>query len=280
MSCWLFYVDESYDSSRFCLSALALLHSNWRQCFAAVRNHRVHLKQAHGILLSKEIHARDLVSGRGRLGPQIVTKYQRSRILLDILRLAGSMPKAFLLNVCLDVRGLPDPQLTAWDRLLNRIERTMVEFETREHLTRNRLSQVVQAMLPISEADEIARRLQAYSPRAIIISDEGRELEITRALRKMHVFNPIPSQFGIWRDGRRTANITIEHVIEDPVFKESHRSYFLQLVDCIAFALLKREVPPTPNVQRYGIHRMFDHAVSGICYRQASKKDPLGIVRQ
>lgn len=279
MTCWLFYVDESYDSEKFCLSALGILHSRWKECFAMMRNQRVQLKQTHGILLSKEIHARDFVAGRGRVGPQTITKWQRSRIFLEVLRLAGSLPKATLLNICIDVKGA-DPQLTAWDRLMNRIERMMVDFEQSEHRRRNELNQKVAAVLTKDDADEIARRLNAYAPRAIIVSDEGRDLEITRALRKMHAFNPIPSQFGAWQTGGRTTSITIDHVLEDPVFKESHRSYFLQLVDCIAFALLKREVPPTPNVTKYGLATMFQPSVGGICNRKAHPADPLGIVRK
>jgi hypothetical protein len=95
----------------------------------------------------------------------------------------------------------------------------------------------------------------------------------------MQVYNPIPSAFGTWSGGSRTTNIRVERIIEDPFFKESHRSYFLQLVDCIAFSLLKKEVAPTSNIKRYGINRMFDDTVSHICYTSAARYDPLGIVR-
>jgi hypothetical protein len=54
----------------------------------------------------------------------------------------------------------------------------------------------------------------------------------------------IPSRFSAWHDGSLTMNITTDPVIEDPVFKPSNRSYFIQLADCVAYALLKREVPP------------------------------------
>jgi hypothetical protein len=63
------------------------------------------------------------------------------------------------------------------------------------------------------------------------------------------------------------------------VFKRSDRSYFLQLADFVAFALLKREVAPTPLVEKYKIHQMFDEVLAGKCFRAASPRDPLGIVR-
>ena len=114
----------------------------------------------------------------------------------------------------------------------------------------------------------------------MIFADKGRELEITRAVRKMAIFNPIPSAVGTWDDGEAVRNIPVERLIEDPVFKDSHQSYFIQLADCVAFALLKREVPPTHHVRKYGIDRLFDKNVTGVCFKQASRDDPFGIVRR
>ncbi len=121
--------------------------------------------------------------------------------------------------------------------------------------------------------------MSVYRARAFLIADQGREVEITKAFRRMHVHNPIPSMFGTWR-GARTKNITTERIIEDPVFKESHRSYFLQLADCVAFALLKRESPPSDFVLRYGLEKMFEANLSHVCFKAAGRGDPLGIVRK
>jgi hypothetical protein len=96
----------------------------------------------------------------------------------------------------------------------------------------------------------------------------------------MGVYNPIPSKLGDWGDGQKAKNIPLQRVIEDPVFKKSHQSYFIQLADAVAYALLKREVAPTPHVKRYGIDKMFEKSLSGVCYKWASPADPLGIVRK
>jgi hypothetical protein len=279
MTCWMIYVDESYDSEKFCLSALAIKDRLWRNCFNEIRSHRVALKRSYGVLLRKEIHARDLVAGRGRLGPQDIGKWQRSRIFYDLLKLAGSLPETSLFNVCFDIKGRRDVQLTAWDRLVNRIERTLVEYEKQEVIKRKALIQSISEHVSNEDREQIERRLMVYAPRAVFIADEGHEYEITKALRKMQVYNPIPSAFGTWAGGSRTTNIRVERIIEDPFFKESHRSYFLQLVDCIAFSLLKKEVGPTSNIKKYGVNQMFDDTVSHICYRPAARNDPLGIVR-
>jgi len=155
----------------------------------------------------------------------------------------------------------------------------MLEYETRElALRRNLLALAARGLSP-DIVEQLERRLSLYRARGVMIADEGREYEITRALRKMHVFNPIPSRYGTWPTGDYTRNITTDRIIEDPVFKRSDRSYFVQLADCVAYALLKREVTPTANVLRYGINGMFEQTLTGVCFKPASKSDPLGIVR-
>ncbi|MGO8901969.1 MAG: DUF3800 domain-containing protein [Isosphaeraceae bacterium] len=281
MAVRFFYVDESYDDTKFCLSAISIRHSDWKQCFDAVKAHRQRLKADHGIFVRKEIHARDLVSGRGRISPEgkPVGKWMRSRIFYSLLQLVARLPGVLVFNICLDKVGCRDPHLKAWDRLINRIERTMLEFDNRELHARAKIIASVRDHLPGKELEFLESRLNIYRSRAFIVSDEGRENEIIKALRKMGVINYIPSQFGQWPSGAETRNIVTERIIEDPFFKASHRSNFLQLADCVAFALLKREVPPTPNIEKYGINKMFEEVIGNLCYKKASPRDPYGIVR-
>ena len=75
-------------------------------------------------------------------------------------------------------------------------------------------------------------------------------------MRRLRVFNPIPSKFGAWPGGAPTKNITTDRILRDPIFVDSHADYLIQLADFVAFALLKREVQPTPLVSRYGIDKM------------------------
>jgi hypothetical protein len=274
---FLFYVDESYNDDVFCLSALMVPAGRWREVFRKVKEHRERLRREIGLPMRKEIHARDLVAGRGSLGPNEIGKWQRSRIYHGLLELVASLPKVRLFNIAIKVKGEVDPQLKAWDRLLNRIGRTLREWEKNELSVRAEINEVVKAHKP-ELADSAELRL-AWSATAIIVADEGRDIEITRALRKMHVHNPIPSRFGRWPEGA-VRNTPMEKIVEDPIFRRSDMSYVLQLVDCVAFALLKREVEPTANIKRYGIQKMFDAVLAPICFKQASSADPLGIVRK
>src|SRR4051794_30395660 len=98
MSVRLFYVDESYDDAKFCLSAISIRHSDWRQCFKAVKANRQRLKVDHGMYIRKEIHARDLVSGRGRISPASnpVGKWMRSRIFYGLLQVVARLPHVLI----------------------------------------------------------------------------------------------------------------------------------------------------------------------------------------
>lgn len=195
---WLYYVDESCDDEKFCLSALGLKSSSWRDAFDQIKECRRQLKVSDGVLLRTEFHARELTRGRGRLGPTIVSKWRRPRIFYETLQLIASLPDAHLFNICLDKRGRSDVQLDAWDRLLNRLNRTCDETARRENATRRNLIAGLPETTTQNLLHEIERRLCPYSARAILVSDRGRETEIIKLRRKLSVNNLIPSRYGGW----------------------------------------------------------------------------------
>jgi hypothetical protein len=230
--------------------------------------------------MRKEIHARDLVKGKGHIAPTIISRHQRCRMFEGLLKLVASLPNVMLFNVCLDIKDHSDVQLDAWDRLLNRIERTLLELENKEVLFRKKIVAEIDGKISSNLQKAATDRINAYKPRAIIIADEGNERSITKTFRKMNVFNPVPSQLGMWSGGQRAKNIPLERMIEDPFFRRSDQSYFIQLADCVAYALLKREAPPTPNAKKYGLDKMFEQHLGSVCFKPASPKDSLGIVRK
>jgi hypothetical protein len=280
MSVRFFYVDESHDAEKFCLSAIAIKDVDWHTCFELVRDHRVALNKKYGLFLRKEIHAHEFLAGKGHVSPPQIGKWERSRIYHGMLHLVAQLPNVKIINICLPKHGNRDPQMKAWDRLINRIERAMKGFEQHDLLQRKILLARVQNHLAGPVLDELRSTLTNHCTKAVIVADEGREGEIIKAVRRMHVHNPIPSRLGVWGDGQLTHNIKLERIVEDPIFKPSDRSYFLQLADCVAYALLKREVTPTPRCKKYGIQTMFDEVLQSVCHRPAARRDPLGIVRK
>ena len=96
--------------------------------------------------------------------------------------------------------------------------------------------------------------------------------------RRMGVFNPIPSMYGGWREGL-TKNIVLDRLADDFFYRQSHKSYFIQVVDFCAYGLLRSE-KHLPSKNALGIHLAFD-LLEPICQKQCTQNDPrgLGIVR-
>jgi hypothetical protein len=236
----LIYLDDSRDEGLCVFSALAVPADQWRAAFQQLRDYRRQLRRTYGIFVYKELHAWKFVSGRGRPSDRTVTKSQRCGIFRQVLDLTADLQGARLFNACFP----PKDDVRAFEWLVNRINRT----------------------------------LQTWGSHGLLISDEGNELVYTRLVRRMRVYNPIPSQFGAWSEtGAASRNIPIERIVEDPVFKRSEQSYFIQAVDFCAYALLRRE-RPTEYARRYGVATAFD-ALSPILVREARPRDADGIIR-
>jgi hypothetical protein len=244
----VFYVDESYDDQNFVVSAVGFRAENWRFLLTSIQEFRGYLRATFGIKVTREIHASRFIRDcSDQISSRKLNLGERKHAFELCLRHIASLDNQIrIMNVCLTVPGR-DRDLThmyAIQRIINRIERTM----------------------------------NAKNSQAIIVFDEGKEPQITRQLRRMAVFNPIPSRFGAWGDGAAYRNITLARVIEDPVFRPSHRSYFLQCADHVAFTLLKRESTPTPFVRTWGYHRLFP-ILNPVRFLPAAPRDPDGIVR-
>ncbi|HEX8737415.1 MAG TPA: DUF3800 domain-containing protein, partial [Pyrinomonadaceae bacterium] len=220
---YLAYIDDSRDETLCVFSALIIPVHRWRDAFTIVKNFRRQLKRSDGISVHSEFHAWKFVSGRGNLGTdKIIGKVRRCQLFNQTLSMVATLPNAKLINVCLDA----DKEGWAFERLLNRINRNM----------------------------------QACNGHIMLMCDEGKDEIYTRLCRRMGVYNPIPSKYGSWDwngNGALHKNIPIERIIEDPIFKDSKRSYFVQLADFCAYALLRRE-HQLPSKNAYGLHKSFD----------------------
>lgn len=246
----IYYADESYDSTKFVLSALGLKVTHWRQALDKIKQFRKGLRQKWGIKLRAQLHARTFIRHcSDRVSTKKLSLADRRQVFEECLDFICTLPVK-ITNVCLTMgaygQEVNKAHEAALDRLYNRIQATMAN--------------------PLRNS---------Y---AVVIFDRGKEVHITRLSRRMSVVNFIPSQFGAWPGGKKSRNIVIDRVIEDPVFRFSGESYFLQLVDFAAFALLKREVPPTPFIQRHGYHQLFPKLVP-VLFRGASPREVHGIVR-
>ncbi|MCC6475735.1 DUF3800 domain-containing protein, partial [bacterium] len=188
----LIYIDDSADEKQYVFSALCIPDVTWKASFDKLRDQRKEFRSRFGVLVRKEFHATDFVAGRGQLSTvRTVTKHERSIMFREAIENIAALPGIRIINAC----DSKSQRLRLFERLLNRI---------------NIL-------------------LKKSSEKGLLIVDEGSEGEYLRLARKMGVYNPIPSKYGNWigEQGKHT-NLPINEVVEDPFFKDSRSSFFLQ----------------------------------------------------
>ena len=108
--------------------------------------------------------------------------------------------------------------------------------------------------------------------RGVIFCDSTDAL-LNRLLRRMRRYNPIPNQTQF---GTGYRNLQVKYIIEDPVHRASAATYFIQVVDTIAFLLYQRGVPSTYMKSRGG--RKYFNRLERILCKFATPRHPLGIV--
>jgi hypothetical protein len=256
----LYYLDEASGPTRYVRSALGVDEDVWSEAFLQIRDWRKEVMRQYKIPLYKELHASDLLALRGELVKE-QGKYRRLADIKDAVniyisglqrleKLAKSLSGSLeIINVSMPKSPKKIREEDTLDRILNRIEASV----------RNKA-------------------------RAFLIFDEGNEKKIAYYYRKMRVYNPVPSKFGKWETGEQWKNIPIKDIIGGPAFRNSAGDYFLQMVDFVAYALLKQDevnkdrhkVPP--RIKRYNIDKAFGLLDSAL-NKNASKSDSQGVVR-
>lgn len=238
---WFAYLDESKDNNGFFIyTALITNGERWASTFAKVKAFRQQLKREHGIYISQELHAWKFAAGKGQIANHPIHKEERAEIFRQVLRFIPDSKCFAVVSSC------NTNEQYAFERLMNRINRTA----------------------------------ERYDQSVLLFFDQGEEAEITRRIRRMRVHNPIPSRFGRWvGTDNATKSIPLSHCVEDPVFKDSKASYFIQLADFCAYALLRME-RPIPSRTILGYDTMYEE-LKPACRTFTNPSDPrrMGIIR-
>lgn len=199
------------------------------------------MKVRYGLLMREEIHAAKFLTSPGSLTR--IPMHDRVAILRAFTSELAGMTDFSLINIRIDKQGKPatfDVFNWAWKLLFQRFENGMT----------NRNFNGPQ------NADE----------RGIVIPDKSDEVRITRLLRRIRRFNPIAN----------AGNNPIRYIVEDPNFRNSEYSYFVQCCD-LATYLLKQKTQATKRARRYGVDNFFDR-LDPILYKHANNKNVQGIV--
>jgi hypothetical protein len=233
----LVYIDDSKGDRLACFSAIAIPDDSWHSALAHITEARQQLKSCYGLFVRKELHAVDFVSGHGRYSDRFLPKAARADIFKFILSCVALLPGARLFNAAVPIAE----EERGFNWLLNRVNTNM----------------------------------ERSGSHAVVISDEGKNYDAM--LRRMRRVNYIPSRYGHWPGHGASKNFPVTRILEDIVYRDSTRSYFVQLADFCGWALLRRE-RPTLAAQHYGLHDAF-YITEPIMVKQANRRDPYGVIR-
>ena len=208
------YVDESGDpgvftggnSQHFILAGLIVPVNEWNVSLQRLVKLRKQLRKTTGLPEREEIHSSELIRINKIESYRDIPKRTRISILKTFV---GEIPIIFsgakIICICLNKQsmvGQKSFQELAWKRLIQRYDTF----------------------------------LKKKSSKGIIVSDDSDEPILRALLRKMRVYNPVPSKFSGFY------NPVINNIIEDIFFRESKHSFVVQAADAIAHALYRKEV--------------------------------------
>lgn len=238
---YLIYIDESYDETHYAYSALFINAFKWNEYFNSIINWRKDWFQNHQISLETEIHATDFIAGRGQPHHNR-DKIYRSELFHEAIGRIENMHDVKVINA---ITNDKKKHMLLFDWMLTRINNT----------------------------------LKANNAYGVLICDEGNENKLTSVVRTMKKSNHIPDRVDFYGHNNAVRNLPLERIIEDPLFKTSKSSYFIQLVDMLAFSLLRNEKPvlgsTLPLVQT--AFEQLDNVLVKIAFKNDTKKK--GIIR-
>lgn len=207
----LAYIDESGSpggSRTFTLACVLVSDERWSAAFDDLIRYRRFLRDRFGVPVRAEIKASHLLRPGGAFRELALSESVRAAIYRGTVRLIPKVNLQAFAVVVLQEAGVADPRLTAWEYLLQRLERFATKTPTR----------------------------------VLIVHDEGDADFVRKLARKARRAGGAGRAFGTGY-----LQLPFAGLIDDPVPRDSRQSYFLQLADLLAYAAFRRVIPPPPR---------------------------------
>ena len=253
---YLMYVDESVDDGmvnsptrHFVLTGLVVHELRWWSHLESIIALRRQFRQQFGLKLREEFHASRMISRSGNLAR--IPKHQRLEMIRLFADHLAQLSDMNLINIVINKQDKAKDYSVfemAWKTLIQRFENTVSRHN----------------FPGPQNPDE----------RGAIVCDQTQDGKLTKLLRKMRRFNPVPSQQGYVQSSR---NLPLQYIIEDPVSRDSAHSFFVQAADLATF-LLYQHIEPNGYMKAKGGKNYFRRLDPILCH-VASSRDPNGIVR-
>lgn len=255
MTFYIAYVDETGDtgnvnkrgsSSHYALGCVLVNSDQWADAFDTLVGMRRWMRTTYGLPLRAEVKANFLIRGNGTIKPLGLSLPQRKAIYQNHLHhIYAAESRAF--SIVVDkgkhqVEGDACLEL-AWETLLQRLERTST-----------------------------AERFK-FS----VFHDAGEDDAIRRYVRKARQYITAGSHpaFGA---GRRV--FSTRQIVDDPVPRDSAKSYFIQMADLVAYAGWRWTTPPGANVGRIVPQSMWTELGGATMTKVNMYQDGDGVVRR
>jgi hypothetical protein len=258
---YISYFDESgddgypkYSSPLFILSSIYMHHSKWKDNYERLIKFRRYLKKQYNIPVKQELHTREFILEKGIYHGKFSQQERKDIVMLGCRLVAKLNLK--IINVCINKTKINRP---AYDVLKNALTYNVQRIEN-------------------------DMRYTSGDSRFILITDEGRLAKMTKTTREIQKINFIPSQFN-----PQSYRKEISCLIEDPLPKKSHQSYFIQLSDMVSFivSMYVKQNICTPqmewskrllNVFQYGDEIKLMNHLKPVLNLKASGSNEFGIV--
>ncbi len=202
---FLAYFDESGDdglpgsSQLFVPSAVYLHHRHWKEAFQATHEFRRELAAKGFLPFSVEFHTRELLLDKDPFHALQLPPQRRFEVLREFCRHFAKL------------------EVKAINVVINKTIPTKAPLAV--------LDRAVTYLIQRLEND-----LKATDDRFLIITDEGRVGKMRATARRIQHVNFVPSKFGT-----ESQRLDIRLLVEDPLPKKSHESYFIQFADMLAY---------------------------------------------
>ena len=254
---YLLFVDESGDTGDpaasptryYALSGLVVHELRWAAVLEHLVAFRRRMRKAFGLKLREELHASPMLTRPGELVR--IKRNDRMTIIRAHLDAIAAAPDVSLVNVLVDKQGKAAGYPVfdkAWTVLLHRVHDTIGHRNFPGPANPDERVMVFPDGMPIPELDKLVRRVRAY--------------------------HPVPHKPGT-PHGAGYRPVPLSTIIEDPNYRDSARSFFVQAADTVAWALYQ-QVAPSAYARKMSAHNYFRRLDPVLC-KKAGPRDPLGL---
>lgn len=246
------YVDESGDSGRhdpndpehtgsayFILSGLIVRDTHWKTTLDSLKSFRKHLAQQAYLRYDVEFHCADLIDVHKVKEYSQISVPDRWKLIDRFAEVIGSLAQCRLISV-----------------VINKVQSVL----NPEDYATTAITKLYQAF------DEFLKTQD--DQHGVVFFDRANEQMINAHVRKL---------LRTGASGQTIPNVTIGWIIEDPIFRVSHESMFIQAADVCTYTL-KECLFPQSSRKKFNADKIYNRRLLPIVYVSSYAQHDDGII--